>query len=348
MSEPHSPKGYAVDRNSRKLSEENDLLNDDFEETSYSATLAITVMDLNKMSQGSYSVSVGTRITRIMLSLLMLWILISIQVFLLVNIKTFVTSPAVRKIRQNYNKFQHLMYQGHVVDSGYGFALGEGGPNGPYYKREMFEYLSKEDKKTICQIPFSQWKYLGIVLTIWSLTIIGEIKSAVNQMFWVFSVPNLPLDRAIVEGDSESTIIGMPAYIKAVIIIFLVVPRLLIASVLCWLGCRWLSSTLNFAEVLINGVALEFIITLNELLYDKLISARNKRELQSLKMELPAGTFDKPSAFSYLSTFGWGIFGVTWVYLYLTKLQMVLPGYQWDVRPVCQAWIEERYDFWRI
>jgi len=321
---------------------------DDFEETSYSATLAISVLDLNKMAMGSRSVAVGTRITRMSLSLLMLWILISIQVFLLINIKTFVTSPAVRKIRQHYNKFEHIMYQGHVDESGYGFALGRGGPNGPYYRPAMFDYLSKEDKETICQIPFSQWKYLGIVLVIWSLTIIGEIKSAVNQMFWVFNVPVLPMEKAIVDGDSECTIIGMPCYMKVIIIIFLVVPRLLIACVLCWLGCRWLSATLDFAEVLINGVALEFIITLNELLYDKLISARNKRELQHLKMELPAGTFDKPSAFSYLSTFAWGILGVTWVYMYLTKLQMVLPGYQWDVRPVCQAWIEERYNFWRI
>jgi len=39
-------------------------------------------------------------------------------------------------------------------------------------------------------------------------------------------------------------------------------PRLLMSGVLLWLGCRWLLATPNFADLVLNAVALEFILTL--------------------------------------------------------------------------------------
>jgi len=240
------------------------------------------------------------------------------------------------------------MYKGHVMDSGYGFALGMGGPTGPYYDVKAFESFS--DKGTVCQVPFSQWKYLGIVLYIWTLTIIGELKSAMNQVVWLSRLDSGTLNGAIEprrESD-EYVVVGLPNYLKFMIVIMLVIPRTLITCVLCWLGCRWLSATLDFSEVLVNAVALEFIINLNQVLYDKLMSSRNKLEVQLIKKELPTSEFDKATFCGYLGTFSWGIAGLIWVYLYLVKIQMVLPGYNWDVQMACAEWIGERYDFWRI
>jgi len=250
-----------------------------------------------------------------------------------VQIKIFVTSPAVRSIRQVYDSFERHMYKGYVKQSGYGFTLGIGGPHGPYYDVNAFETFN--DKGTVCQIPFSQWKYLGIVLLIWTLTIIGEIKSALNQTLWLWNLETVPLAEAVVKRDDEFGDYEEPVFI-------------IIAFLLCWLGCRWLSATLEFQEVLINGVALEFIINLNSLLYDKLMSTKNKRDVMNIKKHLPTGPFDKPTVYGYLGTFCWALIAVLWVGMYLFKLHMVIPGYNWDVAPACAAWTAERYDFWRI
>jgi len=78
------------------------------------------------------------------------------------------------------------------------------------------------------------------------------------------------------------------------------------------------------------------------------MSSVNKREIAEIKMSLPPGVFDKPNVWSFFGTFMWGVVAFAWVTLYLNKIQMVLPGYQWDIREVCNPWISERYSFWRL
>jgi len=39
------------------------------------------------------------------------------------------------------------------------------------------------------------------------------------------------------------------------------VPRTIITCLLLWLGCRWLLATNNFADLVLNAVALEFILS---------------------------------------------------------------------------------------
>ncbi|CAE7515578.1 tpiA [Symbiodinium microadriaticum] len=55
-----------------------------------------------------------------------------------------------------------------------------------------------------------------------------------------------------------------------------VLPRMIIACALCVMGCRWLTATDNLQEILVNGVALEFVISLESILYAVVVSGRNK------------------------------------------------------------------------
>ena len=45
---------------------------------------------------------------------------------------------------------------------------------------------------------------------------------------------------------------------KAIITFLVLLPRFGIACYLLWLGCRWLTATNNFADLILNAVALEF------------------------------------------------------------------------------------------
>merc|ERR1740121_3423703 len=125
------------------------------------------------------------RISRIVMAILLCIFLIFIQFYVLATIKTFVTSPAVREIRKVYNTYEETMYHGHVRDSGYGFVLGIGGKDGPYFDPSQFSKLDDDLKGSLCLIPFSQPAYLSLILFIWSLSVIGELKACAQLTRWL-------------------------------------------------------------------------------------------------------------------------------------------------------------------
>jgi len=288
---------------------------------------------------------------RVLFAMMNLWMLMGIQIFLLVQIKIFVTSPAVGEIRETYDHYEKVMYDGHVKKTPFPFHLGIDGPDGKYFNPKNFDKLKESQQEAICQVPFSQPYFLGAILFIWALTVFGEIKSAFKQMYFIYSLKRSELHESIrenVHGSRADIVVGQPLWTKVFICVTMIIPRILIAFILLWLGCRWLAATLEFSEVLINGVALEFILKLNELLYDKLMSDRNKREVRDTEMDVSYEGRVGPSVSEYLSTFAWAIISFLWVWCYMFRWQKVLPGYNWDVKAVCAPWIAERFSFWKI
>lgn len=325
----------------------------EIEETTYSGTMATIIKDLYFLFRNPPSKHKGSRTMRIAFAIFISMLLVVCQVYVLVTIKTFVTSPAVRSIRNVYDEYQRTMYHNHVHDSGYGFSLGDGGPSGKYFDPTQFDKLSDDMKGSVCLIPFSQSGYLSIILLVWMLSVIGELRHCSFLAQWLWHIKKVDTLEEMVDrergGEHDLVVVGLPLGMKFLISMIVLVPRTVITLILAWLGCRWLTATLDFTEVLINAIALEFVIKLNELIYMQLISDRSKRDNRGLKMDM--GHHDghrAPSTWSFIGTMGWGIGAVTWIYVYIHFLQLVIPGYQWDVRGPCTPWVQERFNFWRI
>merc|ERR1711862_456298 len=88
---------------------------------------------------------------------------------------------------------------------------------------------------------------------------------------------------------------GLTVKIKVFFCLFMFVPRWAITSYLLWLGCRWLTATNDFADLILNAVALEFIMALKEFIYLALAPVMNMRECENTRM-MPARSKKK---FSY-------------------------------------------------
>jgi len=321
--------------------------NDDIEESAYSGAFAMLMRDSVHIARGSHYALI--RYTRMLTSMLILWLLIAIQLYLLIQIKTFVTSPAVQEIRTIYADFEHTMYDGHVKDTGYGFKVGIGGTEGPHFNPARFKDLSDSVRSAACLIPFSQLHYLRVILFIWALSIAGELRVCFNQMRWILCVKSAPLAEATAEDDDGNFIVNaLPNFMKVLMTTLLVLPRALIACVLLWLGCRWLSATLSFADVLVNAIALEFVVGLNMLIYYQLMSNRNQRDVRNTKLCVRHEDSIEPQFVSFFGGLIWVVLAFGWVEFYLNYFQMVLPGYNWDVKGVCADWIASRFDFWRL
>jgi hypothetical protein len=263
-----------------------------------------------------------------------------LQAFLLARFKALVTEAAVDDMRVAYDGYQEAMYDPpfDITVNGYHRGRREN------FKPERFQQLSASQKKLLCNSPLSQPGYLGAVLAIWTFTVVADVRKMCFLMELMFiRTPHVESFRDMLShrrDDGKMTLEGLTRGIKFVVFSMMFLPRIIIDVVLVWLGCCWLVATANFSEVLVNAMALEFLLVLKDLFYTAVVPHRDK--LETRQMLIPTRRKDEPSFAGYLGSFGWIVVVVIWVFVYLSTLQTVLPDYRWDIEAVCQAYIFKR------
>lgn len=326
-----------------------DMRTIDLEEDCYGFGIACLVRDCQRLAHDEdYKGHKHKRVRRFRLfaGMVLVFINIFLQVFLMWQIKKFVTARSVHDIREAYDSFELALYlPGHTTTTIHNKTRGVGGEGGAGWNAAGFNMLTEEEKENACRIPFSEPPFFYSILFIWSLTAAAEIKKAwllfTRLILYTDNAPDM--GNATDEGDDgEEVIRRLTIPVKVIICVIILIPRVIIAVVLLWLGCRWLTATNDFADLLLNAVALEFILLLKELLYHTLVPGRNKHDLSMTKIsvEHEAGP---PNCCDFLGAFAWFFITLAWVIVYAWYLQTVLPGYNFDVHTPCTSWKAERY-----
>lgn len=276
---------------------------------------------------------------------MILVLVLILQIYLMAELKALVTSVAVNQIRSVYDRYEIIMYgndTARMARTANGFHRGRE----PYFDPQNFEKLDEEDKEQVCQIPLSQPTFFMTLLTIWTFTVVADIRKAIDT--WVRIVRITPTIDSMkdsmeqAEGsDEEFVIIGLTAPVKITLSIVLFLPRLVVDIYLLWLGCRWLTATPSFEDVILNAVALEFILVLNNVIFSTVVPLQSVVDTRNTQI-LPREKEVQPTAKSVLAAFAWGIGSMIWVLLYMYLLQAVLPQYRWDVRDVCIEFLEAK------
>merc|ERR1719272_820835 len=119
-------------------------------------------------------------------------------------------------------------------------------------------------------------------------------------------------------------------------ILFVQIPVMVMNLILLWVGCRWLIATLGFGELLLNAVALEFVLNLHEIFYRAIVPYTMKISLSGILLPQGDSRSEKPSWGNMFSAFSLLILAVLWVVLYMCVFQQVLPDYRWDVAGPCR------------
>lgn len=354
---------------------ENKGLNPDI----YGCTVACLIRDLRHVATGKGDR--GIRVAHLISTFLALALNIFLQVFVMWQFKKFVTAKWVSGIRNDYSDYEEHMYPGHTALTVNGRHRGT---NSKYFQPENFDTLDGDLKERVCSIPFSQKYYFGAVLYIWTLTVIAEIRECIallsslvifmpttNSMSEAFYLES---EEGVVEAGSnfnsgmsprqlrekehdhsnfqskKVVVAALPVHAKAVIGVCVVLPRGIIALVLLWLGTRFMAATNDFVEMVLNAVALEFLISLKSLLYMTIVPERSKRNTANLEI-MPSNAlrtknnklYEPATYWSNLVTFLWAIAGLVWVVFYTFQFQTVLPHYRWDVNELCTPYLEKLY-----
>eukprot|EP00448_Togula_jolla_P009887 CAMPEP_0170602932 /NCGR_PEP_ID=MMETSP0224-20130122/18652_1 /TAXON_ID=285029 /ORGANISM="Togula jolla, Strain CCCM 725" /LENGTH=476 /DNA_ID=CAMNT_0010927799 /DNA_START=28 /DNA_END=1458 /DNA_ORIENTATION=- len=314
----------------------------------YGFAISSFVRDLHHIALGKGKVSL--RISRLCLSVAILALNVGIQAFIISQVAKLAASKWVHNIRDDYDGYEVHMYgdaPGHLTMTVNGRHRGVVG----FFNPANFETLDEDLKDRVCGIPFSQPAFFMTVLFIWTLTCIAEIRQCV-MLFQslVFTCPRIPSMASAFKSDIgekeatpvEMTIIGLTRNVKVGLTCFIIIPRFAITFVLMWLGSRFLAATNDFSELVLNAVALEFVLMLKDLLYVTIVPERNKRDTANTLM-VPSMQQEPASYWAFLGSCSWALVAMVWVMIYIFQLQSVLPDYRWDVNELCTPWLHETY-----
>jgi len=284
------------------------------------------------------------RLSRIGVSFFTLLLTLGIQLFIIVQLMTLVTTPSLHRMRSVYDRFEVVMYGNNtsrmtMIDNQYHRGVEQ------YFDASNFKKLTAGDRSLVCRIPLSQPLFLLAVLLIWTLTCVVELRKSFDMIVrLLWTTPTImSMTSALVENEDEDdenvlVIVGLTWQMNTILFSFAYLPRMFVNIVLLWLGTRWIVSSLNFQDLLMNAIALEFLMLLSSMVYAALVPLRNKIETANTQV-LAIVDEQYATAWNFLSTFGWGIAGMFWALLYVLVLQTSLPEYKWDVHRVCSDFL---------
>lgn len=288
------------------------------------------------------------RSTRLFTSLFLVIITIGLQIALLHYVKEYVSAKAVHDIRISYDKYEEHVY-GCNVDAANCTLTINGKHRGITYPGDevawkvLMSPVLDDHRSAICHIPLSHPGFLRLVLGIWVLTCIGEVRKACNLGYTIANLDSTnTMANAIDSTDDGEVITRMTGIMKVLLLLLTFVPRLCITIYLTWVGMRWLLATTSFGDLILNAVALEFILLIKEVIYAAVMPTRNHHDLQQTKI-VPSPR--RMSAAWFNLTGSVSLLGVTIiiVWAYMNFWQAVLPEYHWDVRTVCAQYIAKEY-----
>uniref|UniRef100_A0A7S4VQN7 Uncharacterized protein n=1 Tax=Alexandrium monilatum TaxID=311494 RepID=A0A7S4VQN7_9DINO len=300
------------------------------EESIYGWAVSMVVRDVVWLSEGT--AVPAHRVARVLNSIFLILLTNSLQAFLLLFVSRLLTAPAVLNIRKTYGKYEALMYPNHTTLTVNGFDRGIPG----FRVEENFMKMDLEEQRGICQVPLSHAWYLISILFIWTLTCQIEMRAIFEtavRLLW--RTPTVPSTQDVTKPDEGQDhlvkVEGLTLVMKTIIGVFVLIPRTVMLLLLNYLGCRWLTATLGLGDVLLNGLALEFLVLLKELLYNVCISHRNRVDTQRLLVK-PLRDVNKATFCTFFDAQVWGVISIAWALYYVYRFQMVLPDYRLDLR----------------
>merc|ERR1712217_376111 len=165
-------------------------------------------------------------------------------------------------------------------------------------------------------------------------------------------------DMLRVDSAATISIIALTSRTRTMLCILVCVPKLAISVYLLILGCKWLSATTSFEALVMNTMAMEFVLHIDELLYEAFLPAGYRRQVSDINFFLPNSIMSTEELKRQeLWSYGKAIFSlcgaVGFVFLWADFLQVVLPQDISDVTRHCAEYLEgmspicSGFAFWR-
>jgi len=278
-------------------------------------------------------------LTKLGLSMFALLVNYVFQVLLLKWTYFYVVVPSIHDMQVEYQSYHRDCFDEHGV-----------------FSQEKWLKWPDEYKESLCNMVFSTTggsnPFLYIVLCLWFMAVFYEIRQNVDMV--VQGVGSLRVDSSkdiILHGEGDdSRIVGLTCSTKIFIYAFILIPKMVISVCLLLIGAMWLAATDDFADLILNACALEFVISIDEVLFNAFTPFVVKREIgfTRVKMARVAKRLIEETSRKFIwKAYAYYLLIFLMVYLYQFKGQTlpyvgIMPGYANDA--ACpDYWIERTH-----
>lgn len=255
-------------------------------------------------------------------------------------VMTYITEPSVHTVQSLYRDYHKLCYQSENQ-----------------FDQDGWDAF--ESKELLCQLPSTNVPFTYAILCLWVLSVMQEFKKVeqmirhlrsvdrVNTLVDMHRISENPgsLEAAI----GEIVIQGFTQHVRLVIYCCIVVPKFFISVYLLLVGLIWLFATPSYAELILNALALAFVISIDELIYETILplplkhQMENTRIIKRAKAQTTVADFQHDHFAAVLRSYRNFVLTIAITTSYMFACQRlpflgVLPGYGWDVRKRCQEY----------
>lgn len=314
----------------------------ELDEDVYSAVIFTLTADVSELYSNIDQDGLDTKVNayRALFTLTLLGFNYALQIGLLVWVYFYVAAPALHRAQTVYRRYHAEV-----------FSDGE-------FQRDLWENWAHQE--ALCRIAFSNYWFLYAILSLWWVAMVTEV----NKTYQVFAKINslqhtddpseMIIRREATDGgERENLVWQLPRSVRVACILLIFVPKLAIAAGLWWVGTLWLAATDSFENLVLNSVALTFIINIDEQIFAGLIPATMKENIKITKLVRSTTPEDSEhesdvkaayrSATFHLALVIFGVAAYMSAYGQSIPYLGIFPGYAYDNDFACPAlWDRQR------
>ncbi|CAK8990436.1 unnamed protein product [Durusdinium trenchii] len=298
----------------------------------YGVAIAAAIGDLSVIMHGQNVKKVN--FARLIFGIVTLAVNLWLQLFILYYVNHYIVQNAVHDAQENYAQFHREVFS---EDGEFVQEKWDNWNNGPYME--------------LCNMAVSKLSFSAGIVFLWCARMLNEVRDSWQLAHDMFSIENLPAEAKPHEmlyevlDDSGETlrveIVAVSWQARFIVSILVLLPKIVVATLLTYIGCRWLAATQSFGDLILNALALEFVIGIDDLMHEAFTPLDVRQFIELTKFaHIPKdksaldGQTDETSAEvirSMLLVVGL----LVWAFVYLNYFQQVLPNFPHDIREHC-------------
>jgi len=295
------------------------------------AIMTLTV-DMAEIMRGKHLLS---HLTRFLYALGCVVMNLGLQTSILLWVSKYVVGESLWTIQGNYAAFHTDVFDKH----------------GNFEQGKWINWEGPRDE--LCGAVLTKRVFLGCILFLWIGRMLGEFKATKRLYDDISSLPSVPADaylhHTILPRNDQVEIIGMTCGTRFVLYVLVVIPKMAICCLLMVIGCTWLTATESFADLILNALALEFVIGIDEQILEFFLPKRATTTVEKTKFSYPSKgpPTDEEELHAMVADYRRNIIYfclcVCFTCAYLGYMQSVLPHFNFDIGEHCGGWFENRF-----
>lgn len=293
-------------------------------EDSYGAAILAIVKEFTEI-RSSDTQATTVNVIRCVFALVILILNLLLQFSCLHFVEFFVVSPSVHHVQTAYQLFHRSVFN----------ELGE-------FQHEAWQDYPNKDE--LCQIAMTNKLFYYSILLLWTISCLQEFRTAQRLVVNISHVPHAELGDKMFLDDEDTghqSVIAITRSVRWMLYIAVCIPKIVISFMLMRLGLRWLSATTSFEDMVMNAIAMNFVVQIDELLYHFALPVHYRKQVADTSIffdeNVESGVVAEFHAYRRSAIYVFA--AIIIVVLYAELIQDVLPSTVFEATNHCHNYL---------